>query len=112
MALAEKLGVGMIILNSNEALREGDDSPEAMMAYSVQQRYTVPYVRDDGSTMANAFGATRTPEVFIFNGNGKLVYKGAMEDNPAEPEKSKQFYLKTAMETMVANKPIAVAETK
>jgi len=110
--LAKKLGIGMIILNSNEAQRESDDAPNMMMLYATEQHYTVPYVRDEGSTMADMFGATRTPEVFLFDKNGILVYKGAMEDNPAEPAKSKVLYLNNAMRQMVDDRPIAPAVTK
>jgi thioredoxin-related protein len=110
--LAKKLGIGMVILNSNEAQRDGEDSPQAMMTYAIDQHYDVPYLRDDASMMADLFGATRTPEVFLFDGEGKLVYKGALEDNPAEPEKSKQLYLNLALRALGENRPITVAETK
>ncbi len=112
MVLAKKLGVGMVILNSNEAQREEDDAPNRMLLYANEQSYTVPYLLDMGSAMADIFGATRTPEVFLFNEEGKLVYKGAMEDNPAEPEKSKQFYVNDAMRKMIDHRPITPAETK
>jgi hypothetical protein len=90
----------MVILNSNQAYREKDDSYSAMKAYGKEQGYTVPYVLDEGSTLADAFGATRTPEVFLFDKNGKLVYKGAMEDNPSSPAESKEMYLKDAIMKM------------
>ena len=112
MHMASKLGIGMVILNSNEAQRDNEDSPPAMAAYAAEQQYSVPYLRDEQSIMANAFGATRTPEVFLFDGNGKLVYKGAMEDNPASPELSKEYYLNTAMRALYDNRPIKPAETK
>ena len=112
MHLATSLHVGMVIINSNEAQRGDEDSPDAMRRYAEAHKYTVPYVRDDGSMMANIFGATRTPEVFLFNADGKLVYKGALEDNPAEPAKSKQFYLADAIKALASKKPIKVAETK
>jgi hypothetical protein len=67
---------------------------------------------DEGSALADAFGATRTPEVFLFNGMGQLVYKGAMEDNPANPSESTKFYLITAMQNMLAGKAITPEKTK
>jgi hypothetical protein len=59
-------------------------------------------VADDNSKLADAFGASHTPEVFLFDGNGKLVYKGAMEDSPSDPSNSKQMYLKNAIKSMIA----------
>ena len=105
-------GIGMIIINSNEAQRDNDDSRKAMKEYANTQGYKVPYVIDKNSVLADAFGATRTPEVFLFDGNGKLVYKGAMEDNPSNPSESKEIFLKAAINNMVAGKPINPASTK
>lgn len=100
IAYAQKAGFGVIIVNSNEAQRDDDDSYKAMAKYAKSQDYKVPYMVDEGSRLADAFGATRTPEVFLFDGNGALMYKGAMEDNPANPSESKQIYLKNAIDQL------------
>ena len=110
--IATKLGIGMVIINSNEAQRDSLDSRNAMLRYATEQAYKVPYVTDDMSQLANAFSATRTPEVFLFDGEGKLVYKGAMEDNPADPTKSTRTYLDDAMRALTTNSKISPAETK
>lgn len=100
VAYAQEKGFGAIIVNSNEAKRGGDDSYKAMARYAKGQDYNVPYVVDANSKLADAFGATRTPEVFLFDGNGTLMYKGAMEDNPASPSESKQIFLKDAIDQL------------
>lgn len=105
MSYAMSQGLGMVIVNSNEAQRDNDDSYKDMKAYADKQGYKVPYVVDKGSELANAFGATRTPEVFLFDASGKLVYHGAMEDNPSNPSESKQMFLKAAIDNMLAGKP-------
>ena len=102
MAFAKEKGVGMVVVNSNQAYREKDDSFEEMKRYGREQGYTAPYVLDEGSALADAFGANRTPEVFLFDKGGKLVYKGAMEDSPATPASSKELYLKDAILKMQA----------
>lgn len=112
MDYTAKNGIGMVVINSNEAQRDEADSYAAMKAYAEQQHYRVPYVTDEKSELANAFGATRTPEVFLFDANGKLVYKGAMEDNPSSPSESKEMYLTSAMENMLAGKTITLNSTK
>lgn len=112
MEYARKKGLGMVIINSNEAQREGDDAFEAMIDYAARQQYTVPYILDNNGKLAEAFGATRTPEVFLFNPGGRLVYKGAMEDNPADPASSKIMYLKNAIDNMEAGKTIDPASTR
>lgn len=112
VAFAKCHEIPVVIINSNEAQRDADDSPVAMKNYAGAQGYTVPYVLDPGSEAANRFGATRTPEVFLFNKDRRLVYKGAMEDNPASPAESKKFYLKDAITNLVAGKPIDPLVTK
>lgn len=112
MQNARKLGVGMVIINSNQGQRDSLDSRNAMLRYSAEQQYSVPYVIDEMSRVADAFGATRTPEVFLFDGEGKLVYKGAMEDNPADPSKSTKTYLDDALKALVSNAAISPKETK
>lgn len=109
---ATRHNIGMVIINSNEAQRGKEDSYNAMSAYAKKQGYKVPYVVDDKSKVADAFGATRTPEVFLFDGNGKLVYKGAMEDNPSSPAESKEMFLKVAIDNMLAGKPANPNSTK
>ncbi len=104
--------IGMVIINSNEAQRDKEDSYNAMATYAKKQGYKVPYVVDDKSKVADAFGATRTPEVFLFDGIGKLVYKGAMEDNPSNPAESKELFLKAAIDNMLAGKPADPNSTK
>lgn len=112
IAYAKEKGIGMIIVNSNEAQRDEEDSYEAMQVYAKKQGYKVPYVMDDQSKLANAFGANRTPEVFLFDNEGKLIYKGAMEDNPGEPTASKEMFLKDAIDNMLAHKPISPNSTR
>lgn len=98
MAYATEKKIGMVIINSNEAKRGDEDSDKEMAKYAKKMGYKVPYVIDEKSAVADAFGATRTPEVFLFDGNGKLMYKGAMEDNPSSPSESKNMFLKDAID--------------
>ncbi|HTN44866.1 MAG TPA: thioredoxin family protein [Flavipsychrobacter sp.] len=104
--------IGVVIVNSNEAQRDKADSYEAMKKYAKDQKYKVPYVVDENSKLADLFGATRTPEVFLYNREGKLMYHGAMEDNPSSPAESKEFYLKNAMDKIVTGEMPDVNFTK
>jgi len=104
--------IGMVIINSNEAKREGDDSYEAMKKYAKEQGYTVPYVIDENSKLADMFGANHTPEVFLFSNKHKLVYKGAMNDNPSDPNGYKKMYIEDAINAAVAGKKADPETTK
>jgi thioredoxin-related protein len=109
-ALDNKIGV--IVINSNEAQRSDADSYEAMKKYADEQQYAWHYVVDKNSEIANAFGATRTPEVFLFNKKGVLIYKGAIDDNPSDVGNVKRQHLKTAIDEMLGGKNISVTESK
>jgi peroxiredoxin len=109
---ARKNGLGVVIVNSNENLRDGDDSYEAMKAYAKEQGYEWNYVVDVDSKIANAFGATRTPENFLFDSDGKLVYHGAIDDNPSDATKVTRNHLKEAINEMTAGKEITVKQSR
>ena len=62
--------------------------------------------------IAKAFGAARTPEVFLFDAKGTLVYHGAVDDNVESAQKVSKTYLKDALESVVAAKDVSVTQTK
>ena len=109
---AEKNNVGIIILNSNEGQRGDDDSYEAMKTYAKEQGYKWHYVVDKNNELADAFGANRTPECFLFNKDLKLVYHGAIDDNPADANNVKRHHLKEAINEMVAGKEVTYKESR
>lgn len=112
LAYAKKNKVGVVIVNSNEAKREGEDSRDEMKKYAIAQGYDVPYLIDKNSELADMFGASHTPEIFLFDKNNKLVYKGAMNDNPGSPKEATVAYINDAIDAMVAGKAPQPAETK
>lgn len=104
--------VGVIVLNSNEAERGGADSKDAMVQYAKDQNYKWPYVMDENSAMANAFGAKVTPECYLFDKEMKLVYHGAITDNPKTPSESTRDHLKVAIDEMVEGKSVSMSTSK
>jgi hypothetical protein len=109
---ARSKDIGVILLNSNEGSRDDGDSFSDMKDYAGQQRYNWPYVVDQNSVMANAFGATRTPECFLFNTESKLVYHGAIDDNQNGPDEVTRKHLRVAMDEMLQGKDVAVKKTR
>ena len=104
-------GIGCIIVNSNEAQRSEEDSFDAMSKYYNSQKLKCYYTVDANSKLANAFGATRTPQCFLFNGK-VLIYKGAIDDNVKDPAAVKETYLKDALNAVVKNLVPTKQETK
>ncbi len=109
---AQKMELGVIILNSNAANRSGEDSYAAMKDYAKGQQYTWTYAVDENNVLADAFGATRTPECFLFDKDLKLVYHGAIDNNPADEENVTRKHLQTAIDELAAGKVISVTKTK
>lgn len=105
-------GVGVIAVNANDPKVAPDDSFEVMQQRAKERGMKFPYVVDATSKLARAFGATRTPEAFLFDKDGKLVYHGTIDDNGQEPDKVENAYLKNALEAVLAGRPVPVAETK
>ncbi|MES1214802.1 MAG: redoxin domain-containing protein [Bacteroidota bacterium] len=109
---AAKNDIGVILLNSNEATRDDGDSYNDMKDYAKAQRYDFNYAVDKNSAMADAFGANRTPEVYIFNKDKKLVYHGAIDDNSNGPDEVTRKHAVIAIDEIVAGKDVSVKETK
>ncbi|MFN3413657.1 MAG: thioredoxin family protein [Thermoanaerobaculum sp.] len=105
-------GVGVVAVNSNDTTKYPDDDMDHMVAQAKEPGYRFPYVMDATSEVARAFGATRTPEAFLFDAQGKLVYHGAIDDNAEKPQEVKKTYLADALAAVVEGKPVPVAETK
>ena len=107
-----KRGVGVIVINSNDPEAYPEDAFAVMQERSKELKMSVPYVVDATSDLARAFGASRTPEAFLFDRKGKLVYHGAIDDNAKEPEKVKARWLRDALDATTRGKAVAVQETK
>ncbi len=111
-AYAESKQIGVVIVNSNEAQRDGADSPEAMKKYAAEQRYKWNYTIDKNSELADAFGATKTPECFLFDKAGVLVYHGAIDDNPTDAQAVTRYHLKEAINEVTAGQDVSVKTSR
>jgi len=104
--------IGVVLINSNEAQRDNEDSYEAMKKYAEAQGYKWYYTVDKGSELADAFGASRTPENFLFNKDGKLVYHGATDDNPSDGANVNRKHLREAIGEMLNGKDVSVKTSR
>jgi hypothetical protein len=109
---ALKQGFGVIAINPNDDQTYPEDAPGPMRDRARAAGMSFPYAVDPGSKVARAFGATKTPEAYLFDKSGKLVYHGAIDDNAHEPERVTRRFLASAIEAVLAGKPVAEPETK
>ncbi len=105
-------GIGMITVNSNAARFGGEDSLEEMLEHAKNKGYNFPYAQDPESELASAFGATKTPHIYLFNGDDKLVYRGAIDDNAKNAKKVDVPFLANAIDALLAGNPINPQTTK
>jgi len=109
---AKKAGIGTIALNPNERIRDRGESLEDMKARAQKQNYNFYYALDKDHTIADAFGASRTPHVFLFDKDMTLVYMGAIDDNANSAENVEEPYLSNAIEALVNGQPISTSSTR
>ncbi len=105
-------GVGVIAVNANDPEVAEEDAFDVMQQRAKERGMQFPYVVDATSNVARAFGATKTPEAFLFDKDGKLAYHGTIDDNGQEPSKVEKPYLKDALESVLAGRDVPVKETK
>lgn len=109
--LATEAGIGFVLVNSNEAKRAGDDSLDAMRKRAKEKAYTMPYVMDENSALANAFGAKTTPHVYFFNEKMELIYTGAIDNTVDGKRKEDNNYLQTAIRNQANGQAITESTT-
>ena len=109
---AAQQNIGVVLLNSNEANRKSSESLSSMQDYGQGQGYKWFYAVDKNNELADAFGASRTPECFLFDKNGKLIYHGAIDDSPSDAASVKRVHLKEAINEAVAGKEVSVKQSK
>ena len=105
-------GIGVIAINANDPAAYPEDSFDQMVKRAKDVGYTFAYAVDPTSDVARAFGASHTPEAFLFDAKGKLVYHGAIDDNGQDAKAVKSHWVQDAVVAVASGRPVATAETK
>ena len=111
-ALSKKNDIGFVAVNSNARLHDSVDSMDEMIYHATANEYDFPYVMDEDAKFAKAFGAMKTPHVYLFDANDRLVYTGAIDDNAKSAKRVKKNYLMDALSSLGSGKNIATRKTK
>ena len=106
-----KRSLGVVFVNSN-AVPPADESIEAMTRRVEERGHEFPYAQDSTGAVARAFGAARTPEAFLFDAAGALVYHGTVDDNAQDETQVTAYWLKDALAAVTTGQPVPVTETK
>lgn len=103
--------VAVVAINSNDDKEYPEDSFENMKKRAAEKHFNFPYLRDENQSVAKAFDASHTPEIFLFDEKRKLAFHGKIDDNWQEPGKAKSKYLREALDELLDGKEISVPET-
>ena len=112
---AEK-GFPVIAINPNDISQQPDDSMEKMKERAINKSYTFPYLRDDSQQVAKAFGATKTPHVYVLSKETANKYKvefiGAIDDSPRDASDVSEKYVEVAVDALLTGGKPSVTEKK
>ena len=115
-ARAVKDGVVWLAVNSSAAGKQGND-PKQNREVAAEYGMTYPILRDEDGKIGHVYGATNTPNMYVIDPKGTLVYRGAIDNSPdGEGESPKDGtlvnYVDAAIQAIKGNTPVKVPETK
>lgn len=100
-------GIAFVGVNSNKA----EAAPE-VADHAKKHDFSFPVVKDAGNKVADQYDAQKTPEVYVVDPKGNLIYHGRIDESMDDPKSVKSPDLRNALEAILAGKPVPVAETK
>lgn len=105
-------GVKFVLVNANDPVKYPADSFDEMKKRAQMKDYPFHYLHDETQEAARAFDAERTPEVFLFNTDGRLAYHGAPDDNYDDPKAVARPYLRDALDALLNGKQPQTQDTQ
>ena len=101
-----KNNVDFVLISSNDSENYPEDSPKKMAERHTEKGYPFPYLYDETQEVAKAYSAVCTPDIFLYNEDRKLEYRGRIDDNWQNPEQVEREELKMAIEAVLNGKTI------
>lgn len=103
--------VAWIAICSNDVTTHPDDDIPGLRLQAARASWTFPYLIDESQDAARAFGAVCTPDFFVFDDSGRLVYRGAMDDaRPRQPQAVDGKHLLGALTAASVHQPYEVGK--
>jgi len=101
-------GVGIVGVNSNDVANYPEDSPAKMKEEIKAAGYLFPYLYDESQAVARAYRAACTPDLYLFDRDRKLVYRGQFDDSrPGNGVPVTGKDLRAALDAVLAGRPIS-----
>ncbi len=100
-------GVRFLGVNSNVT-----EPAAEVAAHAREHGFTFPVLKDDGSRVADLYGAQHTPEIFVVGPQGTLLYHGRIDENARHADEVRSPDLANALDAILAGRAVPAAETK
>jgi len=105
-------GVAIVAIGSNDAQAYPDDSPAKMREERAAIGYPFPYLYDESQDVAKAYRAACTPDLFLFDGARRLVYRGQLDGSrPRNDVPVTGADLRAALDAVLAGRPVPAEQT-
>lgn len=101
-------GVAFVGISSNDVDKYPDDSPEKMTVFARETGYDFPYLYDESQEVAKAYDAACTPDFYVFDADGKLAYRGRIDDSrPGNDVALTGSDLRAALDAVLSDEPVS-----
>lgn len=100
-------GVAFLGINANDEINYPDDSFENMVKLAKKKEFPFPYLRDEDQTVAQAFDAVCTPEIYVIDDKGIIRYHGGIDDSWDDEKKVTKRYLKNALDELLTSRKVS-----
>ena len=100
-------GVSFLAISSNDVKNYPQDAPDKMKEFAEEFNFSFPYLYDETQEVAKAYDAQCTPDIFVYDNDLKLVYRGQFDDSrPSKDTPVTGKDLKAALDAMIENRPV------
>ena len=107
----QERGLAIVAINSNDAIAFPEDGLDGMKREAQEAGYTFPYLFDETQEVAKSFKAACTPDLFLFDARGALVYRGQFDDSrPRSPIPVTGADLRAAAAAVLLGNPVAAQQ--
>ena len=105
-------GVAIVAISANDVQSHPEDSPAKMAQEAKSAGYTFPYLYDESQAVAKAYHAACTPDIFLFDSNRRLAYRGQFDDSrPGNGVPVTGRDLRAALDSLLAGKPVSARQS-
>jgi peroxiredoxin len=102
----QKRGAAIVAISSNDAKNYPDDGPEKMKQEAAAAGFVFPYLYDESQSVARAYHAACTPDIFLFDKDRKLAYRGQFDDSrPGNGRPVTGRDLRAALDAVLQGRP-------